>query len=144
MNRFEQMNSNGKSAIPRMASQGVLLSATLSSTALSSPTNNVPHLFFQRGRWPDLPRHFLGYAPIIAKKEAIQMEIRCPNCRCVFVRDYSKEVEQSRSKAVSVQTRCPRCNRPLYFIVTPAGVTYLKTHAELLWTYELLFGVRSA
>ena len=134
------------------------------ATALSPPTNNAPKrilltpLTLLMGYGSSAPSRLKKavagpavptsrgtlFWSVQQKKEVAQMTIRCSGCHCVFVRDYSKEVEQSCSKAVSVQTRCPNCNRPLYFIVTPGGVTYLKTHATLLWTYELLFGVRGA
>jgi hypothetical protein len=71
------------------------------------------------------------------------MEISCPSCPGVFVRDYSKEVKQSSVKAVGVMTQCPICKNPLYFIITEDSVTYLGTHSELLWTYELLFAVKT-
>jgi hypothetical protein len=67
-------------------------------------------------------------------------EICCPHCRISFVQDYSQMVEQSCSKAVSVQTGCPHCQKPLFLIVQPGHMLYLKTRDELLWTYELLFG----
>jgi NAD-dependent SIR2 family protein deacetylase len=67
-------------------------------------------------------------------------EIYCPHCHHAFAQDYSQMIKQSCSKAVSVQTRCPHCNQPLYYIVTKTNITYFKTHEELLGMYELLFG----
>jgi hypothetical protein len=67
-------------------------------------------------------------------------EICCPHCHRSFDCDYSEAVEQSCSKAVSVQTRCPSCQKPLFLIVQPGHVLYFQNKNELFWTYELVFG----
>ena len=69
--------------------------------------------------------------------------IRCPHCHRSFAKDYSQMIEQSCSKAVSVQTGCPHCQKPLFLIVQPFHVLYLKNRNELFWTYELLFSVET-
>jgi len=66
-------------------------------------------------------------------------EICCPHCGRSFIQDDSAMLEQSCTKAISVQTRCPHCRKPLFFIVQPDHVLYLKDRNELFWVYELLF-----
>jgi hypothetical protein len=67
-------------------------------------------------------------------------EIYCPHCHRSFDCDYSEAVEQSCSKAVSVQTSCPHCRKHLFLIAQQGHVLHLKNRNELFWTYELLFG----
>lgn len=67
-------------------------------------------------------------------------EICCPHCHHAFARDYSRMIEESCVKAISVQTSCPQCRKPLFFIAQEGYVLFLKDKDELLWTYELLFG----
>ena len=66
-------------------------------------------------------------------------EICCPHCHHAFAQDYSQMVEQSCMKAISVQTRCPHCQKLLFLIIQEDHVLYLKDKNELLWAYELLF-----
>jgi hypothetical protein len=66
-------------------------------------------------------------------------EICYPHCHHAFAQDYSRMVEQSCVKAISVQTRCPQCRKPIFFIAQQDHMLYLKDKYELLWVYELLF-----
>jgi len=67
-------------------------------------------------------------------------EICCPHCQHIFARDYSQMVEQSCAKALCVQTGCPHCRKPLFFIAQRGHVLYFKDKNELFWAYELVFG----
>jgi hypothetical protein len=66
-------------------------------------------------------------------------EFYCPHCHHAFARDYSHMIGQSCVKAICVQTSCPQCRKPLFFIAQQDHMLYLKDKYELLWVYELLF-----